>query len=262
MGQYYKIVNLDTQQYLHPHKFDAGLKLMELASGSKGVMKPLAQLLRVGQPWFANRIVIGGDYADEGRFVPQEAADVNLYVYASENMHSVLPAEVNSLLGGANLGGAHFSVESSLDVDLSSFNVNPSIAYAPLLHSKNWKNFYFKDFDDVLEFLQCPATAVHSDLMEEFNRACRWSLHLCRKLADAEIAEFSSAADIEISPGAYETLVPVVLSRNDKKIHTELKFPCSAAVFFKHFGVTATKYNTMLQEIRTRQLEKAASSDA
>lgn len=83
MGQYFKIVNLDKKQFLHPHKFDDGLKLMEFGRSSDGTMAGLAILLadsngrgggdcRSESPWVGtwagDRIVITGDYADEGKW--------------------------------------------------------------------------------------------------------------------------------------------------------------------------------------------------
>lgn len=79
MGQYYKIVNLDKKQYLHPHNFGDGLKLMEFGSSGGGTMLGLAILLSDGNgrgggdlhsskdltgSWAGDRIVIVGDYAD------------------------------------------------------------------------------------------------------------------------------------------------------------------------------------------------------
>jgi hypothetical protein len=83
MGQYYKVANLDKKQYLHPHKFDDGLKLMEFGYSSGGTMAALAILLAVGNgrgggdlksthsligSWAGDRIAIVGDYVDKGEF--------------------------------------------------------------------------------------------------------------------------------------------------------------------------------------------------
>ena len=34
MGQYYLIANIDKKEYIHPHKFDDGMKLMEFGQSS------------------------------------------------------------------------------------------------------------------------------------------------------------------------------------------------------------------------------------
>lgn len=82
MGQYYMLGNLDKKEYLHPHRFGDGLKLLEFGSSGSGTMNGLAILLAVGNgrgggdlhtetengivgSWAGDRIVIMGDYADE-----------------------------------------------------------------------------------------------------------------------------------------------------------------------------------------------------
>jgi hypothetical protein len=71
MGQYFKIVNLDKRQYLHPHTLGDGLKLLEFSASSEGTMSALALLCAdnddgcggdlVGS-WCGDRIAILGDY--------------------------------------------------------------------------------------------------------------------------------------------------------------------------------------------------------
>ena len=118
MGQYYYVINIDKKQYLHAHKFGDGLKLLEFGSSGGGTMCGLALLLADGNnrgggdmrsendligSWAGDRIVIGGDYADHGRFIegkltkeqmeeirehftegykPNTIKDLNLYHYA------------------------------------------------------------------------------------------------------------------------------------------------------------------------------------
>lgn len=99
MGQYYYIVNTDKKQFLHPHKFNCGLKLLEFGDGGLA-MCGLAVLLADGNgrgggdlhcdnpiigSWAGDRIVIAGDYADDGKFLPPDAADSQtLHAYADE----------------------------------------------------------------------------------------------------------------------------------------------------------------------------------
>jgi hypothetical protein len=87
MGQYYLTVNLDKKQFIHPHKLGDGLKLLEFGCSSNGTMTALAVLLADGNgrgggdlhvedpiigSWAGDRIVVAGDYADNGRFVTKE----------------------------------------------------------------------------------------------------------------------------------------------------------------------------------------------
>jgi hypothetical protein len=87
MGQYYYVVNTTKKQFLHPHKFGDGLKLLEFGPSQCGTMCGLAILLANGNgrgggdlhsnnpiigSWAGDSIVIAGDYADEGDFVTDE----------------------------------------------------------------------------------------------------------------------------------------------------------------------------------------------
>lgn len=92
MGQYYKIVNVKKKQYITPHKFGDGAKLMEFSMSANGVLAGLAILLADGNgrgggdlnseneivgSWAGDNIVVAGDYADQGKFV--KTTDQNLY---------------------------------------------------------------------------------------------------------------------------------------------------------------------------------------
>jgi hypothetical protein len=84
MGQYYLIVNVTKKQFIHPHRFDDGMKLMEFAPRGNGTMMALAVLLSNGNgrgggdlqsgsdivgSWAGDQIVIAGDYGDPGKFI-------------------------------------------------------------------------------------------------------------------------------------------------------------------------------------------------
>jgi hypothetical protein len=96
MGQYYKIVNIKKKQYITPHTFGDGAKLMEFSMSASGILAGLAILLADGNgrgggdlhsendivgSWAGDNIVVAGDYADEGKFVKE--ADRNLYCLAT-----------------------------------------------------------------------------------------------------------------------------------------------------------------------------------
>lgn len=93
MGQYHYVVNLDKKQFLHPHKFDDGLKLMEFGLSGGGTMTGLAILLgcssreggrgggdfhldreRIVGSWAGDRIAIVGDYAEDDDLAPEHQA--------------------------------------------------------------------------------------------------------------------------------------------------------------------------------------------
>lgn len=79
MGQYHKLVNLDKKEYVHGHRIDNGLKLMEQCGFEKCTATALWLLLAcsngrgggdakahpmVGR-WAGDRIIVVGDYAEE-----------------------------------------------------------------------------------------------------------------------------------------------------------------------------------------------------
>jgi hypothetical protein len=81
MGQYHYIVNTTKKEYLDPHNFGQGLKLLEWSCSMGGVNTALAVLLsnsnnrgggdlRSDHPiigsWANNNIVVAGDYAEDG----------------------------------------------------------------------------------------------------------------------------------------------------------------------------------------------------
>ena len=95
MGQYYKIVNIKKKQYISPHTFGDGSKLMEFSMSANGVLAGLAILLADGNgrgggdlgskndivgSWSGDNIVVAGDYADAGKFVKEP--DQTLYELA------------------------------------------------------------------------------------------------------------------------------------------------------------------------------------
>jgi len=110
MGQYYKIVNLDKQQYLDTYTFNDGAKLLEFGCSSEGCLTALAILLADGNgrgggdlhsespiigTWAGDRIVVAGDYADNQKFLSvdqiakhkmlKNGEDPNLFDYAEEH---------------------------------------------------------------------------------------------------------------------------------------------------------------------------------
>lgn len=84
MGQYYYVVNIDKREFLHPHQFNDGLKLMEFGQSGGGTLLALTVLLADGNGrgggdihtkdrewvgrWAGDRIVIAGDYADPDKY--------------------------------------------------------------------------------------------------------------------------------------------------------------------------------------------------
>lgn len=103
MGQYYKPVSLDRMEYVLTHDYDSGLKLMEHSYIGNPVLNVVESLLSNGGDWYKNRIVWAGDYADEGKFVPEikpmwtedgqpfMSNEISLYRYASYEGKQIEP---------------------------------------------------------------------------------------------------------------------------------------------------------------------------
>ena len=83
MGQYYKVVNKTKKEFLDPHSFGHGAKLMEFVCDAEGMLQSLAILLAEGNgrgggdfssdnpligSWSGDEITIVGDYADSGLY--------------------------------------------------------------------------------------------------------------------------------------------------------------------------------------------------
>jgi len=111
MGQYFKVVNVKKREYINPHMFNDGMKLMEFGMSAGGTLTALAVLLADGNgrgggdlnssneivgSWAGDPIVIAGDYADEGKFLPADKQDTTLYnvvdVEGKDISHLVLDA--------------------------------------------------------------------------------------------------------------------------------------------------------------------------
>lgn len=94
MGQYFIVVNLDKQEYLHAHAFGQGLKLGEFTHGGNGCMAALAVLLAdngAGEEsaslgrWLGDRVAIVGDYgATPDHFGIESATEETMYSHARE----------------------------------------------------------------------------------------------------------------------------------------------------------------------------------
>lgn len=98
MGQYYRSVSIDKQEYMDAHATGNGLKLMEHSWVGNNLMDIVMTLLSPGQPWHKTRIVWAGDYMDEGLFLEEEyteeCPDDTLYSYAGDQFTAIEPEMV------------------------------------------------------------------------------------------------------------------------------------------------------------------------
>lgn len=107
MGQYHKLYNIDKKEFVHGHRIDNGLKLMEQCGFDKATSTGLWLLLAnsngrgggdalkhefVGR-WAGDRVVVQGDYAeptDQG-FLSDEETET--YTDISQQVKEMLDAE-------------------------------------------------------------------------------------------------------------------------------------------------------------------------
>ena len=80
MGQYYKPLSIEKKQYVYSHNFGSGLKLIEHSWRKNPFVNSVASLIAKGGAWYGDRIVWGGDYADN-----EENLETNLYDIVGEN---------------------------------------------------------------------------------------------------------------------------------------------------------------------------------
>ena len=95
MGQYFYVANIDKKQFLHPHTFGDGLKLLEFGASGRGTMAALALLLadnrdgdRWGDSpligsWCGDRIVVAGDYG------PPDSSGESVHDQCSEEFEDI-----------------------------------------------------------------------------------------------------------------------------------------------------------------------------
>lgn len=73
MGQYYKPINLDKEEWLYSHDYDNGLKLMEHSYVRNSFVETVGILLLKDYPWYKTRIIWAGDYTEQEDFpMPEE----------------------------------------------------------------------------------------------------------------------------------------------------------------------------------------------
>ena len=113
MGQYFKIVNVKKREYINPHMFGEGLKLMEFGMSAGGSLTALAVLLSNGNgrgggdldssndiigSWAGDQIVVAGDYGDDGKFLPADKQETNLYCVAGDEGTDISAKVLDALM--------------------------------------------------------------------------------------------------------------------------------------------------------------------
>ena len=106
MGQYHKVYNIDKKQYIHGHRIDNGLKLLEQVGFEKSAASAVFLLLansngrgggdapahRLIGSWAGDRIVVQGDYAEESDQSYLSNEEISSYEDISGNVKNMLDA--------------------------------------------------------------------------------------------------------------------------------------------------------------------------
>lgn len=92
MGQYYKIVNLDKEEYLRCYDYDCGAKLMESSYitsdlDTNDYMATLSHLIE-GE-WKGDRVLMVGDYADYSWASEEDRADAKYLCSLADEFHFI-----------------------------------------------------------------------------------------------------------------------------------------------------------------------------
>lgn len=133
MGQYYKIVNKTKKEYLDPHTFGNGLKLMEFVSDGTGTLQGLAILLAEGNgrgggdlhsdskligSWAGDSIYISGDYADSELYHKAEDTykNISVDVYAVLLEDSWIKSEVQKRFTESIKSGRYYFSDGEIEL--------------------------------------------------------------------------------------------------------------------------------------------------
>jgi hypothetical protein len=107
MGQYHKVYNVSKREFIHPHRIDNGLKLMEQVGHERSTATALFLLLAnsngrgggdarphdlIGH-WAGDRILIQGDYAEKGDPAYKSPKTLDAYTDISSQVLDMLNNE-------------------------------------------------------------------------------------------------------------------------------------------------------------------------
>jgi len=71
MGQYYKGVNLDKREFIQPHDYDNGAKLMEHSYIENPLLDTVEHLFSPKGNWYKTRFVWTGDVISMEKSIPE-----------------------------------------------------------------------------------------------------------------------------------------------------------------------------------------------
>jgi hypothetical protein len=94
MGQYFKAINIDKDEWVYSHTYGSGLKLMEHSYIDNHFVESVCSLLQTGNSWAGDKIVWAGDYADlESK---EKWTDINEN-YPNKDLYSIIGIDKNKV---------------------------------------------------------------------------------------------------------------------------------------------------------------------
>jgi hypothetical protein len=95
MGQYYRPVNLDKQEFVWCREYGSGAKLMEHSWLQNPMVNAVVLALSPVGSWYRDHLVWAGDYMDEGLFTDsitdKRESDLNLYQCCATAADQITP---------------------------------------------------------------------------------------------------------------------------------------------------------------------------
>ena len=92
MGQYFRAINIDTKEIVSPYDYENGAKLAEHSWIGNRYLGAVECMLTPNGKWYRKRLVWSGDYADDGKFVPDGYdKSETLYSIACEHFAKLKP---------------------------------------------------------------------------------------------------------------------------------------------------------------------------
>ena len=110
MGQYHQVYNVTKREFIHPHRIDNGLKLMEQVGHDRSTSTALFLLLANSNgrgggdarkhdligTWAGDRILIQGDYAEKGDKAYRSPKTLDAYTDISAQVLDMLNKEFSN----------------------------------------------------------------------------------------------------------------------------------------------------------------------
>jgi hypothetical protein len=149
MGQYYKPINLDKQQYVYSHDFGNGLKLMEHSYVGNNFVNVVEGLIAEGGAWHGDRIVWAGDYAEPEKGKTKRVPDWH-YSEAQRAAAKAIGEKIKMITRKLNL------------FDLIDEDVKPEMKVKPN-SGKNYRYVINTDTKEFVDTKKIPLTEVFTD---------------------------------------------------------------------------------------------------